>query len=130
MRPLVLIVDDRPEDIELTEMALSMLDHDIGTERVFTGEQALDFLKAAEHLPAMILLDLKMPGMGGIETLRRIRADERLKNIPVVIVTCSILESDMQTSLEAGAAGFVHKAIRLHEFSENLGQQVKCWLGK
>ncbi len=130
MRPFILIVDDRPADVELTEMALSMLDCEFRTESVFTGEQALDFLKAAKQLPDMILLDLKMPGMGGIETLRRIRADERLKNIPILIVTCSILESDIVTTREAGATGFVHKAIRIHEFSEDLGRHVKCVIGK
>ncbi len=128
MDPLILIVDDRREDVDLTEIALSMLGCEFRTESVSTGELAVDYLEAAEQLPALILLDLKMPGMGGIETLRRIRADERLKNIPVVIVTCSILESDVQKSREAGATGFVHKAIRINEFSQDLGRHVKCWI--
>jgi CheY-like chemotaxis protein len=68
--------------------------------------------------------------MGGIETLRKIRADERLKNIPVVIVTCSILESDEQRSREAGATAFIHKAIRINDFSEDLGRHVKCLISK
>ncbi len=129
MPSLILIVDDRPADVELAEMALSMLDCKFRTESVSTGEEALDFLSAAKQLPDLILLDLKMPGMGGIETLRRIRAEERLKNIPVVIVTCSILESDIQETREAGATGFIHKAIRITEFSEDLGRHVKCWIG-
>ena len=130
MDPLILIVDDRHEDVELTQIALSMLDCGFRTESVFTGEQALDFLRTAEQLPALILLDLKLPGMGGIETLRRIRSDERMKNIPVVIVTCSILESDIQTTRELGATGYIHKAIRMQEFSDNLGRHVKCLIGK
>ena len=111
-------------------MALSMIGCEFRTKSVSTGEQALDFLKAGEQLPNMILLDLKMPGMGGIETLRRIRADKRLKNIPVVVVTCSILESDIETTRKAGATGFIHKAIRIQEFSEDLGRHVKCWIAK
>ena len=130
MDPLILIVDDRPDDVELTEMALSMLDCKFRTESATTGEKALDFLKTLEQLPALILLDLKMPGMGGIETLRRIRTKERLKHVPVVIVTCSTLESDVQKSREAGANGFIHKAIGISEFSEDLGRHVKRWIGE
>lgn len=130
MQPLVLIVDDRPEDVALTEMALSRLGCEFLTESASTGEQALDFLKTAAQLPVVILLDLKMPGMGGIETLRRIRADERLKNILVVIVTCSLLESDMKTIREAGATAFIHKAISIQEFSADLGRHLKCWVCK
>ncbi len=130
MQPLILIVDDRPEDIELTEMALSMTGCEFRTESAATGEDALDFLNAAEQLPDLILLDLKMPGMGGIETMRRIRADERLKSIPVVIITASVLESDKDDGSRAGASGFVHKAIRLEEFSENLRHHIGCRDGK
>lgn len=130
MPPLILIVDDRPDDILLTEMALSMLGCEIRTESVSTGEQALEFLRTAAERPAMILLDLKMPGMGGVETLRRIRADERLNDIPVVIVTCSTLENDKKAAHEAGATGFIYKAIRLNEFSKDLAHHVKCWMGK
>jgi two-component system response regulator len=130
MTPFILIVDDRPDDIVLTEMALSVPGREIRTESVSTGEGALEFLRTAPELPAMILLDLKMPGMGGLETLRRIRADARLKDIPVVIITCSTLESDIQAARLAGATGFVHKAIRLDEFSRDMEQHVKCWIGK
>lgn len=130
MQPLILIVDDRPEDVALTEMALSMLDCEVRTESVSTGEKALDFLKYAEQLPTLILLDLKMPGMGGVETLRRIRADKRLKDIAVIIVTCSLLESDRESTREAGATGFVYKAVRMNEFSEELGLHVKCRIAK
>lgn len=129
MDPLILIVDDRAEDVDLTEVALSMLGCKFRTESASTGEEALELLRAAEHLPAVILLDLKMPGIGGLETLRRIRADERLKSIPVVIATCSILESDAREAREAGATGFIHKAIRLDEFSRDLGRHLKCWIG-
>ncbi len=130
MDPLILIVDDRQEDVWLTKTALEMAGCKFQSESVATGEEALDFLKTAEQLPALILLDLKMPGMGGIETLKSIRADERLKNIPVVIVTCSILESDIETTRELGATGFIQKAIRIHKFSEDLGHHVKCRLSE
>ena len=126
---MILIIDDRSDSAHLTEMALAMLDPEIRTESVCTGEQALAFLRTTRELPALILLDLNMPGMNGIETLRQLRADERLKNIPVVIVTYSILESDVQEGREAGATGFIHKDIRLTEFSEELWRHIGCWIG-
>ncbi len=130
MRPLILIVDDRPDGIELTKFALSELDYEFRTESVSTGERALDFLTTTEQLPALILLDLKMPGMGGIETLRRIRADDRVKDIPVVIVTSSILENDVHDGREAGASGFIHKPIKIAEFSRELDPYIRCWICK
>jgi CheY-like chemotaxis protein len=121
----ILIVDDSPVSVTLAELALSMIDRDIRTQSVSTGEKALEMLRTAQQLPAMILLDLEMPGMGGFETLRRIRADERLKAIPVVIVTSSTREIAGEEAREAGATGFVHKAIRLHEFSRDLEHHIK-----
>lgn len=126
MHSFILIVDDRQDDIALTELALSMIDESIRTQGVYSGEQALDFLKTAAELPSIILLDLKMPGIGGIETLRRIRFDERCASIPVIIVTSSILESDVEVSKQAGATGFVHKAIRIEEYSKALAEHVKA----
>lgn len=128
MNSFILIVDDRQDDIALTELALSMIDEKIRTRGVFSGEQALELLMKDAELPGMILLDLKMPGIGGIETLRRIRSDERLKSIPVIVVTSSILESDGDVSRQAGATGFVHKAIRIEEYSRALAEHVQSLL--
>lgn len=128
MDSFILIVDDRQDDIALTELALSMIDENIRTRGVYSGEQALEFLRSADELPALILLDLKMPGIGGIEALRRIRADEQWKSIPVIVVTSSILESDGEVSQQAGATGFVHKAIRIEEYSKALAVHVKALL--
>jgi CheY-like chemotaxis protein len=112
---LILIVDDRSDSARLTEMALWLVDPAIRTETVFSGEQALAFLRTAPDLPVLILLDLNMPGMNGIETLIRIRAGNRSKAIPVVILTLSCLESDEEAARAAGANGFVHKPIKLQE---------------
>lgn len=120
----ILIVDDSFVSITLTEIALSMIDKDIRTACVSTGEGALEILKKASQLPAMILLDLKMPGMGGAETLRRIRSDEHLKALPVVIVSSSTLESEIQETWDAGANGFVYKAVSLREFRLDLERYV------
>lgn len=128
MSPKILVVDDNLEATELAQMALLKIDPNISTEKVFGGQQALEFLKTASELPTLILLDLNMPGMNGIETLRSIRADKRLKHIPVLIVTISNLQSDMKAAAEAGADGYVNKEFSLREFSKNLEPHVKKWL--
>ena len=76
----------------------------------------------------MILLDLKMPGMNGFDTLRIIRADERLKHIPVIIVTSSSLEADEKEGYEAGADGFLHKAFDIDQFAGDIEDILKRWL--
>jgi len=128
MAQFVLLVDDNPDDILLAETAISMLGKNIRLGSVFTGEAALELLGQAEELPALILLDLKMPGIDGIETLQRVRADGRLRDIPVVIVTSSTLESDQRAAREAGASGYVCKDIDLMKFCRDLDGQLERWL--
>ncbi len=124
MTRTVLIVDDDPEGVFLTEMAVSMLERDIRTESATSGRQALEYLSLTTNLPDAVLLDLKMPGMSGLETLAVIRMDGRLKDLPVIITTHSSLESDAESARKAGATAFVQKAIRLEEFSKDIGLQL------
>ncbi len=126
----VLIVDDDPEGVFLTEMAVSMLERGIRAENAYSGMKALEFLRERQELPDVVLLDLKMPGMSGLETLIRIRSDQRLKDIPVIITTHSSLESDADSARKAGATAFVQKAIRLEEFSRDIGQHLESLVGK
>src|SRR5512139_3210869 len=98
----VLIVDDNPSDVVITKMVLSGIDHNIKVEAAFRGEDALERLRSGEVLPSLILLDLKMPGMSGLDFLRKLRADERMKHIPVIVVTSSSLETDEEGSYAAG----------------------------
>ena len=130
MGPIVLIVDDSADGTLLTELALNMLHKRIRAKKVSSGTAALEFMHTAAELPALVLLDLTMPGINGIETLKKIRADERLKNIPVVVTTVSTLETDREAAEEAGANGFVHKAIRLHDFGKDLEKHIKFWTEK
>ncbi len=124
----IMIVDDDPNDIELTIRALRKSRDTIAVTTAPRGEAALLLLGSAADLPPVILLDLKMPGMSGIDTLHRLRSDERLKRIPVVIITNSTLESDRSAALEAGADGFLHKAFDMNEFSRDLKTQLDRWL--
>lgn len=128
MTQTILIVDDRPDDLVLTRLALAAFETAARIECASGGEEALAFLNTAPEPPAVILLDLKMPGMNGIDTLRKIRADSRFKDIPVMIVTSSTLESDIQASRQAGATEYIHKAIRLDDFSADLARHLNHFI--
>ena len=116
----ILIVDDNPDDIEITKIILGRIGRPLNVEDATSGEAALTRLRGRKDLPSMILLDIKMPGMSGIDTLCQIRADERLKAIPVIIVTSSSLESDETQAYAAGADNFLHKAFDIEQFSNDI----------
>lgn len=120
MAHTILIVDDNPDDIEITKIILGRIGRPLNVEDAPSGEAALTRLRAGKDLPSMILLDIKMPGMTGIDTLCQIRADERLKAIPVIIVTSSSLESDEKQAYAAGADNFLHKAFDIEQFSNDI----------
>jgi CheY-like chemotaxis protein len=120
MAHTILIVDDNPDDIEITRIILGRIGRPLNVEEVPSGEAALKRLRDEKELPSMILLDIKMPGMSGIDTLCQIRADERLKAIPVIIVTSSALESDEEQAYAAGADNFLHKAFDMERFSNEI----------
>lgn len=116
----ILIVDDNPDDIEITKIALAEVGRQEKLEVALRGETALDMLRRGNGLPALILLDLKMPGMSGIDTLRQIRADACLEHIPIIIVTSSTLEADEKEAYAAGADYYLHKAFDIDQFGDNL----------
>jgi CheY-like chemotaxis protein len=127
----ILLAEDNPKDVELT---IAALDENHLANEVFVvndGEEALDYLyrrgkfrlRATEH-PAVILLDLKMPKVGGLEVLRVIKSDELLKTIPVVVLTSSREEPDLVHSYALGVNAYVVKPVNFQDFIEavkNLG---------
>ena len=119
----ILIVEDDPNDVELTLTALT--DYNLANEVVVTrdGQQALDYLYCRGEFntrsagnPAVMLLDLKLPKVGGLEVLQQIKSDERLKMIPVVVLTSSPEEKDMMRSYSLGVNAYVVKPVDFHEF--------------
>ncbi len=124
----ILIVDDNPDETEIAVRVLSRLGKDLDLQTASTGEAALDILRDPARLPCVILLDLKMPGMSGIDTLRRIRKDNRLRDIRVIIVTNSSLENDRKESYAAGADYFLHKAFDMDQFSRDIKASLERWL--
>lgn len=125
---MIFIVDDSPTDIELTTIALEATGREIVVRFATDGKSALAMLRNELRVPALILLDLKMPGMDGIEVLREICADDRLRDLPVVVVTSSALESDREDAFAAGASGYIQKPMALDQFGKDLESVVQRWL--
>ena len=120
----ILLIEDSVSDVELTRRALERAR--IGNPLVVAedGEQALAYLAEAQRLPAVALLDLKLPRIPGLEVLRRIRADARTRRLPVVILTSSREEHDLATSYDLGVNSYIRKRSilsSLQSASNNLG---------
>jgi two-component system, response regulator len=125
MIPRILYVEDSLNDIELTLEAFKDCNLANEIDVAHDGEEALDYLfyKGAysnreRQSPAFILLDIKMPKLDGIEVLKIIRQSEEYKNVPVVMLTSSKMESDVMQSYEMGANAFVIKPIDFSEFAK------------
>ncbi len=128
MKKTLLIIDDNEDDILITERVLSKIAPEVKREVAKNGETGLALLRDGRPLPELILLDLKMPGMSGFDVLRQIRADARLKHIPVVVVTSSALEADEKEAGRAGADSFLHKAFDMDQFSRDIEPLLKRYL--
>jgi CheY-like chemotaxis protein len=132
----ILLVDDSPEDVELTIRALRR--HKIANEIevVEDGAEALDFLfcrgaykrRKFPHPPKLILLDLKLPKVDGLEVLRAMRADDRTKTIPVVILTSSEEQRDLITGYNLGVNAFVQKPVDFEQFGEAIRHIGMFWM--
>ncbi len=130
---VVLLVEDDPGDQKLVKRALANLEMPNELYVAASGEEALEYLQrsksgnAESPRPNLILLDLNMPGMGGKEFLRRIKADDDLCSIPVVVLTVSDAEIDIQESYKLKAAGYVQKRASSKEFQKVVGELAKYW---
>ena len=133
---IILLVEDNPDDVELT--LLSLQKHNISNEVVVVrdGAEALDYLfttgayaeRDRSIMPAVVLLDLKLPKIDGLEVLRCLRADERTKLLPVVILTSSKEEQDMLNGYKLGANSYVRKPVDFDQFSDAVKQLGLYWL--
>ena len=125
-RPLqVLIVDDDDADVMMIEEALDGTP--VALQRATDGQAALDLLaRAGVRRPDLILLDLNMPGMGGLQTLARLKADDELTTIPVVVLTTSDAAPDIQVSYQRHASAFVTKPMDLEGF-ERVVRKIRAF---
>lgn len=133
---VILLVEDNPSDEELTLRALKKSNILNRVVVVRDGAEALDYLftrgahasRPADELTQVILLDLKLPKVDGLEVLREIRADDRTKLLPVVVLTSSIQEQDVVTSYGLGANSYVRKPVDFTQFVEAVRQLGLYWL--
>jgi two-component system, response regulator len=133
---VILLIEDSPSDVDLTRRALGKAR--ITNEMVVAedGEEALEYLwgtgahagRDVSELPALALLDLKLPKVPGLEVLRRIRADPRTRRMPVVILTSSKEEQDMATGYDLGVNSYIRKPVDFRQFAECVEQLGLYWL--
>ncbi len=132
----ILLVEDNPTDAELCIRALKK--HNFANKLVWAkdGAEALDFLfgtgsysgREINPKPRVILLDLRLPKVDGLEIIRRVKADDRLKTIPIVVLTSSKEDRDVTESYKLGANSFVSKPVVFEEFAEAVARLGLYWL--
>jgi two-component system, response regulator len=137
MKPkTILLVEDNPSDIELTRRALDK--SRVVNELVVAedGREALDYLfgegayagRNAADTPALVLLDLKLPRVEGLEVLRRVRGDDRTRRLPVVILTSSREEQDLAYGYDLGVNSYIRKPVDFAQFAETIRHLGLYWL--
>jgi len=132
----ILLIEDNMGDAELTIRALKKKNLENRLIHLENGADALDYIfgegtyadQSMSTLPKVILLDLNMPKVGGIEVLRRIKADERTKKIPVVILTSSSQDPDIEKCYELGANSYIVKPVEFESFVKAVGDLGLYWL--
>ena len=132
----ILLVEDNPDDVKLTMRALEKSRIANAVDVAVDGVEALDYFSGTGRfagrdtnlLPQVILLDLKMPRMDGLEVLRRLRADERTRLLPVVVLTTSSEEKDRVESYKLGANSYIRKPVDFVQFAESVRQLGLYWL--
>jgi two-component system response regulator len=132
----ILLVEDNADDVELTLRAFRKSDLVNNVTVVRDGVEALDYLMAtgehaernADDLPDLVLLDIKLPRVDGLQVLERLRANPRTRLVPVVVLTSSIEPRDLLTCYSLGANSYVRKPIDFQQFSRALQQIGTYWL--
>jgi two-component system response regulator len=133
---VILLVEDNQDDEELAVLAFERSRIANALAVVRDGQEALDYFfgteaqggRDAQALPQVVLLDLKLPKVGGLEVLRRLRADPRTRRLPVVVLTSSREEEDMLESYDCGANSYVRKPVDFARFAEAIHQLQMYWL--
>jgi CheY-like chemotaxis protein len=123
----MLIVEDNPDDERLATRTFQRMNRVERWEVARDGEEALDKLKNEEK-PALVLLDLKLPRLSGFEVLTAMRDDERLRTVPVVVLTSSDEKTDLAACYEMGCNAFVRKPVDYEQYTHDLRNTLDFWL--
>lgn len=132
----ILLVEDNSDDAGLTIRAFRKNNISNALLHLTNGEEALDFIfckgsyqaRSIGNVPKLILLDLKMPKIDGMEVLKRIKSDERTKGVPVVVLTSSNVNSDIHACYQSGANSYIVKPVEFDEFVKALASVGSYWL--
>jgi len=125
---MILLVEDDPADVELTLRALKAINLANHINVVRDGAAALDFLRTAKELPKVVMLDLKLPKVSGIEVLTAIRKDPRHKLIPVVVMTSSREEPDVAACYALGVNSYIVKPVEFEAFAKAVAEVGLYWM--
>jgi len=124
----VLLVEDNPSDVELTLRALQKRNLANRVVVARDGVEALQLLERAEAPPKLVLLDLKLPKLNGLEVLRRMKSDDRTRRIPVVVLTSSHEEPDVEESYRLGVNSYIVKPVDFESFASAVAEVGLYWL--
>lgn len=131
----ILLVEDNPGDAELVIRAFKKISNNLQLFQVEDGAEALDFIFGqgsfegkGMRLPKLVLLDLNMPKISGQEVLKRIRADNRTRRVPVVVFTSSKEDADVKACYELGVNSYIVKPVEFHEFTQCISSLGHYWL--
>ena len=134
--PIILLVEDNRDDEDLARLAIESSGVSCEVQVVRDGAEALDMLlgssesqpKGLNVPPKLVLLDLKMPKVSGLEVLQQLRSDPRTKHVPVVVLSSSSERKDLADAYEFGASGYVRKPIDLEDFNRAMSNICAFWL--
>ena len=124
----ILLVEDNPNDAELSERALRKSELGARLALARDGAEALEYLLSGRPRPRVVFLDLKLPKIDGIEVLRRVRADDRTRSIPVVVLTSSQEERDVSECYQLGVNSYVVKPVEFDKFYQAVSDLGTYWL--
>lgn len=123
----VCLIDDDPDHVLLISRAIREVAGETTVQAIDDGAAALAALRQAEESPDLILLDINMAGLSGFDVLVELKADERLRRTPVVMLTSSELPADIMRAYELGASGYISKPSYLHDLRAVLGNTLLYW---
>ena len=126
---LILLIEDNPDDVELTRLALRETDLPMRMVVARDGVEAVEALLGAQAIhPQLVLLDLKLPKLNGLDVLSRMRADERTRHLPVVVLTSSLEDEDLAKCYALGANSYVRKPVDFARFVDVVNRLGIYWL--